>query len=412
MSTENAINQSYQTEDTMKYTFNFYVSIISVLIILSQMAADLYLPAIPEMARVFNSEISSLEFTMFFYTVGYLSGALYYGPLSDRIGRKQAIIIALIICIIGSIICITSKSLTELFIGRIIQGLGFGGINLLARTMVKDVSKNISEMVKAGMIFNMFWALGIALSPCIGGYVVHYFGWKAEFTILILYASVLLFVCYYILDETNHSKSTTPIKNVLNDYKQVFCNKRYIMYAASSASGFSLLIAYLTYSPNLFMKLLHLTPTQYGYTNFLLALGILTGSILNGILAKKNSLDKLIGLGAKIIFIVGVIYLVTGYLGLISVSLIIGLMFVFGVGLLFILPNTSNGAISMFGKIAGSAAAAFTFIQMLGGSLGSAIISNIHCNSQLPLGVIFLVSSSIILSCVHYLKKSKLVMVK
>ena len=149
----------------MKYSFRTYVAIISFIMVLAQMAADVYLPALPDMALALHSNIVTLEKTMFFYTVGYLLGALFYGPLSDRIGRRKVIFISLVICIIGSIFCVNATTITAIFIGRIIQGLGFGGVNLLARTMIKDISKDLKQMTIAGMVFNMFWAVGIALSP-------------------------------------------------------------------------------------------------------------------------------------------------------------------------------------------------------------------------------------------------------
>lgn len=390
----------------MKFSFKFYITIISMLMILAQMAADLYLPAMVQMSKVFATDISSMQFTMFCYTIGYLSGALYYGPLSDRIGRKKALCLSLLICMTGSILCVTATTITQIFIGRVIQGLGFGGVNSLARTMIKDVSPDSNSMVKAATILNLFWAVSIAVSPFIGGYIVEYLGWRAEFITLLSFAVLLLLTCYYVLDETNLNRQTTSILTVQKDYKQVFSNKHYLMYAGSSASGFCLLIAYLTYSPDLLIVNLHLTPAEYGYTNILLALGMLLGCLLNGKLAKRKNIDSLIGIGAIIIIIVGAIYSICAMLNCTSVLLVIVPMFIFGAGLLFVLPNTSNGAVSMFSKIAGSAGAAFTFIQMIGGSTGSLLASAIHTQNQLPLGILFIIFGLIIFSCSKLLQKT------
>lgn len=396
----------------MKYSFRTYVAIISFMMVLAQMAADLYLPALPDMALALHSNIVTLEKTMFFYTVGYLLGALFYGPLSDRIGRRKVIFISLVICIIGSIFCVNATTITAVFIGRIIQGLGFGGVNLLARTMIKDISKDLKQMTIAGMVFNMFWAVGIALSPCIGGYIVTYLGWQAEFIILIVYAIAVLLLGIFVLDETNLSRLTTSFITVGNDYLQVFLSGRYLLYAFSSAAGFGLLLAYLTASPAILMIKLHLSATQYGYTNILLAVGIICGSVLNRHLAKTYSIDSLIFAGGIIVTLIGLFYLVCGYYNWLNVFLIILPMFIFGVGLLLVLPNTSNGAVGMFGKIAGSAAAAFTFIQMLGGSSGSALVTMVHHENQIALGAIMILFGSIIILAARKLLQSELVLVK
>ena len=392
----------------MKYSFKFYVIVISLLIIFAQMAADLYLPTMPIMTKVFHTTMENIQLTMFCYTIGYLMGALYYGPLSDRIGRRKTLLISLGICLIGSIFCIYAHSLSQMFMGRIIQGLGFGGINSLGRTMVKDISRDLKQMVTAGMYFNMFWALGIALSPCLGGYILKYFGWQAEFEILFGLGIILLLFCFFILDETNHNQIKTPIINVFHDYQQIFTTPRYVLYAACSASGFCMLIAYLTYAPHLFMVELHLSATQFGYTNMLLASGIFCGSLCNGLLAKKFKIDTLIGIGGAITLTVGGIYLVCGYLHLINLALLTIPMFIFGFGLLFILPNTSSGAVGMFKHIAGSAGAAFTFVQMVGGSSGSILISLFNSSSnQLPIGIIFISFAGLILIFSSILRRSE-----
>ena len=391
----------------MKHSFKFYVTTISLLIIFAQMAADLYLPAIPVMTKVFHTTIDNIQLTMFCYTIGYLLGALYYGPLSDRIGRRKSILISLLICILGSVVCITAHSLIQVFIGRVIQGLGFGGINSMGRTMVKDVSRDLTQMVTAGMYFNMFWALGIALSPCFGGYILQYFGWQAEFITLLGLGIILFVFCYFILDETNQQRMNTPITKVFADYRQILTTPRYVLYAASSASAYCMLLAYLTYAPHVFMLELHLNATQFGYTNLLLGSGILCGTFANGLLARKFKLDRLIGAGAGIILVVGVIYLVCGYLHFINLLILILPMFCFGFGLLFILPNTSSCAVAMFKRMAGAAAATFTFVQMIGGSCGSMLISLSKENNQLPLGIIFIIFASIIYILARILCNSK-----
>ena len=105
---------------------------------LPQFAIDLYLPSLPSMVHVLHSNISTVQLTVSLYMVGIAASTLFYGPISDSVGRKPVIIFASVIAVLGSLLCALSQTIDVLLIGRFIQGLGMGFGAGLSRAVLRD----------------------------------------------------------------------------------------------------------------------------------------------------------------------------------------------------------------------------------------------------------------------------------
>ena len=94
-----------------------------------------------------------------------------FGAMSDKIGRKQAIIIGLIIFMVGSVVCAMSSSIYTLILGRFLQGAG--AISSVLIAMVSDLTKEekrTQAMAALGGTIAMSFTVSIFLGPLIGGH--------------------------------------------------------------------------------------------------------------------------------------------------------------------------------------------------------------------------------------------------
>jgi MFS family permease len=88
------------------------------------MTGDIFLPSMPQIADYFLVDGSKAQLSISFYLGGQILATLFWGALSDNIGRKKAFSMGMYLFFTGTIICIFSVSIYTFLLGRVIQGIG------------------------------------------------------------------------------------------------------------------------------------------------------------------------------------------------------------------------------------------------------------------------------------------------
>ena len=136
------VDQSFATRNAMQANPNprwHVLGVLSLLMGFASISTDLYLPAMPEMARSLHADAGQIELTISGYLVGFSFGQLLWGPLSDRYGRRLSVAIGLVLFIIGSAGCALSETFTAIIGWRMVQALGACASVALSRAMVRDL---------------------------------------------------------------------------------------------------------------------------------------------------------------------------------------------------------------------------------------------------------------------------------
>lgn len=103
------------------------------------LTTDLYLPALPQMVEVFNTNQTMVNLTLSIYFIFYAFGLLFWGPLSDKFGRKPIMIIGIAVYVVACILCALSSSIEFLILSRLIQAFGGSAVTVVATAIVKDL---------------------------------------------------------------------------------------------------------------------------------------------------------------------------------------------------------------------------------------------------------------------------------
>ena len=144
---------------------------------LAPMSMQIYLPAVPAIQMDFAIAPSLAQLPLSLSMVAIAISTLFYGPLSDRHGRRPLLFIGLALLVIGSLICAAAPNIWVLIAGRIAQAAGAGAGLVLTRAIIRDV-------FSADRVASVFAYLTIAvvvapmLSPSIGGVLADLFGWR------------------------------------------------------------------------------------------------------------------------------------------------------------------------------------------------------------------------------------------
>ena len=156
------------TATKTQYSFQ-WIALLGLLTALGPLSIDMYMPALPEMAVEFGTTTISISNSIPAYFLGLALGQLFYGSLSDRIGRKPPLYIGLVIYCIGSILCIFAHSEWALIGARVLQALGGCVGVVMARAAIRD---SLDVRTSAQALAHMAMILGIA--PIIALYSVRY----------------------------------------------------------------------------------------------------------------------------------------------------------------------------------------------------------------------------------------------
>src|SRR5439155_26537874 len=113
--------------------------LLSAVTALGFCALHMVVPALPLLVPVFDDSPARVQLVLTLYLAGIVAGQVVYGPLSDRFGRRTALIAGLVLFLAGTLLCAAAWSLTALIIGRLLQALGACAGIVLARAIIRDV---------------------------------------------------------------------------------------------------------------------------------------------------------------------------------------------------------------------------------------------------------------------------------
>src|SRR6516165_6774850 len=175
--------------------------LLSFLTALGPLSMDMYLPSLPDIGRTLQVPVLQVQLTISSYLFGFAVGQIFYGPVSDRLGRRPVLLTALVLYALATVGCAAARSIDALIGLRFLQALGGAGAIVLARAVVRDLYSG----VRAGRELSLMGAItGVApiVAPVIGGGLQTFFGWRAIFVLLVICALVIGATAARLLPET------------------------------------------------------------------------------------------------------------------------------------------------------------------------------------------------------------------
>lgn len=374
-----------------------FIMIIALMFgIMGVFATDIYTPALPAIQKALHISVSMTQLTVTVYFLGLFITPLMIGPLSDAIGRRKILIVAAWIAVAGSLICATAHTITGVITGRIAQGVGLGiGISL-SRTICRDLfeGKKLAEVIS---IFSLLMGLAPILAPLLGSYLQHWYGWRGSFYFLFGYLFIISTAILGLFPETLSRSTPFHPRIIVQNYLELLKGPAFISNTIASAVATGSLIVFFITAPFLLQKELHVSVLVYGWIITTITMISFGSRTVNVFLIRKLSSHQIVKLGLLLIFMGGLILLLTA-IGTLSIATIMvsAILLVSGTGLIY--SNAVVGALMPYRHMSGTAGALLGSIQMFGGFLASAVASHFAKASAINIALELLILSSIALS--------------
>ena len=366
--------------------------LIILAFIVTIIATDIYLPSFPAMAVFFSCSSDSLQLSVPFYMIGGLVSPPIFGFAADHFGRKKKLLWGLGIFIFGSFLCFQSLSLTELLIGRFIQGFGAVSVPIVGWATIQDQypgQKGAKIMAWVGSIIS----LGPLVAPSIGGFIDTIFGWKGNFFLLFIFSLIIttLMVFYFYDVRQISEKKKFHITSILNSYALIFKNKKFTAYIMLSAFLMCGELCYLTVIPFFLKETFHLTSELIGIYISIVSLTYILGTFLASQLVYYVGINKTILLGIMLSLLGASILLLLSIFQYIFISLLVIATGLYMIGPALIWGPSTSAALQLFSGQRGSASAVRSLMTQLSMGVGGLAGSLLNDFDLEPLAI-FLVA--------------------
>lgn len=362
-----------------------WIILMGALTAVGPLSIDMYLPAFPAIAGELDAS-GRLELTLASFFTGLALGQLFYGPVSDRFGRKPPLYFGLSLFLLASIGAALSTDIHALIGWRFVQGLGGCAGMVISRAVVRDRCTP-QEAARAFSLLMLVMGLAPILAPLLGGLIVTTAGWRAIFVLLAMFASGCLLAVWQLLRESHDTRHAQPMQSgrVIQDYAHLFRDRIFMSHTLSSGLAFTGMFAYIAGSPHVLMQLHHIPPQHYGWIFGSNAFGLIAASQLNARLLGRHDMSVLLRHGVTATALAGIFLAVMAALDMLSLPLLLAGLFVFISSLGFVSPNASAAALAHQGRKAGTASALMGALQFVMATLAGASMSVFHNGSALPL---------------------------
>lgn len=355
------------------------------------LSIDMYLPALPAMAKDLAAPPATGALTVAAFYVGLCLGQLFHGPLSDRFGRRPPLIAGLALYVLASAGAAVTGAIGQLIVMRFLQALGGCAGMVIGRAVVRD-RFTPDESAHVFSILLLVMSLAPVVAPLFGSFVLLVAGWRSIFWILTIFGTLVWLSTIFWLKETRSEATAAHARgeSAMRSYATLLREPKVMGYALLAGCSHMGLLTYLAIAPDVLIGGFGLTPRQFGWTIAINGVGLVTANFLNRRLLGKRSYDYILRRANLLSILASAALFVcafTGFGGLIGI--VVPLFFM--VALIgFTQPNAFAGALAHDPRRAGAASALVGCLQFGAGALGSTIAGAMHDGTARPMAAVIL----------------------
>lgn len=352
-----------------------YIVLLVALGSFGPLTMSIYTPVMPSVAHDLATTPDGVKLTLTTYMLGFAVGQLFYGPLSDRYGRRPVLLVGLVFFTATTFACAFAPSIGGLIGLRLLQGLGAASGSVLGRALTRD-AYSAKEMPVVMSWIALAQNIAPIASPTIGGFLGESLGWQATFWFVGGFGVTLLIVTTLALGETNKFRSArVDIGALLRGSGEMLRDRQFVGYVLPIGFAFAINFGMLAGVPFILQDRLGFSPREFGLLVLMSMGGFSAGTFAN---------NRLIGRVAPAIIVRRAGWCHVAALAVMAALSLLGvftwwaiilphMLLSFGTGIMT--PTANAGAVSLYPRLAGTASSWVGLAQMGIGALGTVTVA-------------------------------------
>ncbi|MCG9650860.1 multidrug effflux MFS transporter [Vibrio brasiliensis] len=361
--------------------------LLTLLVLFSPLAIDIYLPALPLISSTFHVEHALAQDTITWFLFAMGVGQLFAGPLADKLGRRTVALGGVSIYAMSALLAWSAQNIEWMLVSRLLQGLGACATSVAAFATVRDI---FGPQKSGKMISYLNGAICFipALAPILGSWLTQQFGWRSNFSFMAGFAVVVLVMLWKGLKETNPQLSKEPVFK-LNRYLDVIKTPSFLFHATLCMLAMAVILGYVTSAPVVLMENLGLTMNE-----FTMWFGINAAINIIACMSAPKFMDRF---GTHMALTVGIVTLIVAGLvmlmlnGQATAMAFMLPIFMSSIGFAWILGAAAGKALAPFGDKAGTAAALLGLFQMSGSGLVVGTVQRLGMEPQIMIATLMII---------------------
>jgi DHA1 family bicyclomycin/chloramphenicol resistance-like MFS transporter len=359
---------------------------------LSALTMNIFLPSLPGMAAYFGVSYGLMQQSVALYLALSAALQIVIGPISDRYGRRNVLIVSLVLFLLATLGTLLAETATTFLIFRMAQAVIASGM-VLSRAVVRDMVADAQAASMIGYV-TMGMSLVPMIGPVIGGVLDDLYGWHANFALLLVLGAAVLALVWADLGETATLRKVSFVDQV-RTYPTLLASRRFWGYTLAAAFASGCFFAYLGGAPYVGDKVFGLSSTHVGILFALTAIGYAAGNFFAGRFSVRIGMNRMILIGTVVTSVGLILLTLLTLAGLSGPTMFFGLTVFMGLGNGICLPNANAGMLSVRPDLAGTASGLGGAI-LIGGGAALAAFAGVLLGpgaTEMPLILLMLASS-------------------
>lgn len=361
------------------------IFILGLLSMLTPFAIDMYLPALPVIAKAFGVEPGQVQMTLSAYIMGFAIGQLFYDPMADSLGRKPVILGGTLVFMLAGVACALAQTIEQLTVLRMLHGLSAAASAVVINALMRDTfaKDEFSRMMSFVMLVMTVAPL---LAPMLGGVLLLWFSWHAIFWTLAglsLIASVLVM---RFVKESLPVEKRQPFhfRTTAGNFASLFRHKKVFSYMVASGFSFSGMFSFLNAGPFVYIDLYGVSPQHFGYYFALNVVFLFLTTYTNSRVVRRLGANQMFRIGLLIQFAVGIALVAIYALNLGFLPLVLGVAIYVGC-IAMVMSNAMAVILDDFPHMAGTASSLAGTLRFGMGALVGSLLSLVSFTSAWPM---------------------------
>lgn len=388
-----------------------FIALCAALMALNALAVDIMLPGLQQIGASLNVEDeNSRQFIVTAYLIGFGIAQLFFGPVSDRFGRRKPLFFGFVIYILSALAIVFTPTFGTLLALRFVQGIGAAATRVVTVSIIRDIYGG-RQMAEVMSLIMMVFMVVPVIAPGTGQIILLFGEWHLIFLFIGIVGTIVALWTWRNLPETLHPEDVRPftVAGILGGFRIVLTTRSALFYTLSSAVILGALFGFINSANQIYIEVYKLGnwfPLAFAGVALFMALS----SFINSRLVGRFGMRRL-SHGALLGFIaVNAVWLAAEIFGPeplpfpIFIALFAISMFLFG----WISSNFNSLAMEPLGHVAGTASSVLGFTTTIGGAALGAMIGQAYDGTALPLVAGYCVLSIVGLGFVLIAEKGQL----